>query len=489
MTTPQGVLADETVTVPLDELTLYPGNAKRHDIDLIRASLRRFGQYRAAVVQRSTGYVCVGNGMVEAARLEGWTELGAVYRDIDDDEARELVLLDNRSQERGGYDDDALAELLTATRDATGLDGTGWEDRELDRLLAQINADRYGDDAEQEHESLPYSRFTREAMIEAAFAHFRRSTVDELIESTFVPLAECMRQLDVLARTETGSLLHSSTAYRVPDRWHAHRYDVPIPGKRSVREVFGRDEYLRHAIGQLLDGDAKLSPATLLSQLAFTRNAQLAANFRPAFALLMYRTYAPHGGRVLDQSTGFGGRLLGFLASRCAEYVGIDPSSRTTRGNRAIVSALPVTGRTVTLIEKPAEDVTVDELGGADSIDFAFTSPPYFGKEQYADEPTQSYLRHPTGVGWRDGFLTPMLATTFAALRPGAHALVNIADVKIGTETYPLVDWTRDSGAAVGFDVVRTDRFPLGRVPGRGEAADRYEPIVVLRKPDTADGG
>lgn len=486
MTTSQSVLADETVTVPLDELTLHPGNAKRHDLDLIRESLRRFGQYRAAVVQRSTGYVCVGNGMVEAARLEGWSELGAVYRDIDDAEARDLLLLDNRTQERGGgYDDDALAALLNEQRETVGLDGTGWRDAEHDRLLAQINADRYGDDAEQEHESEPYSRFTRDAMIEAAYEHFRGFTVDELIESTFLPVGECMRQLDALARTETSSLLHSSTAYRVPDRWHAHRYDVPIPGKRSVREVFGRDEYLRHALGQLLDGDAKLSPATLLSQLAFTRNAQLAANFRPAFALLMYRTYAPHGGRVLDQSTGFGGRLLGFLASRCAEYVGIDPSSRTSAGNRELLAALPVIGRAVTLIEKPAEDVTADELGGADSIDFAFTSPPYFGKEQYADEPTQSFARYPTGDGWRDGFLAPMLATTHTVLKPGAHALVNIADVKIGTETYPLVEWTRERAAAIGFDVVRTDRFPLGRVPGRGEAADRYEPIVVLRKRDT----
>jgi ParB-like chromosome segregation protein Spo0J len=133
--------------VPLSNLKPYPGNAKRHDLDTIRASLRRRGQYRMAVVQRSTGYVCVGNGMLEAARLEEWPALAVHYRDLTDDEARELVLIDNRSTELGGYDSDALVELLQAM---PTLEFTGYDDDALASLLAQTNAGAHGDARAQE---------------------------------------------------------------------------------------------------------------------------------------------------------------------------------------------------------------------------------------------------------------------------------------------------------------------------------------------------
>lgn len=131
--------------VPIETVKPYPGNAKRHDIDTIRGSLREHGQYRLAVVQASTGYVLVGNGMLEAALLEGWTELAVHRRDYDDDAARALVLLDNRSTELGGYDDAALAALLAQLNT---FDGTGYEAEDLEALLALLDSavPTFGDD-------------------------------------------------------------------------------------------------------------------------------------------------------------------------------------------------------------------------------------------------------------------------------------------------------------------------------------------------------
>ncbi|MFF5422432.1 hypothetical protein ACFY49_40190, partial [Streptomyces misionensis] len=40
-----------TANVPLDELTPFPGNAKRGSVDTILESLRRNGQYRGLVVR------------------------------------------------------------------------------------------------------------------------------------------------------------------------------------------------------------------------------------------------------------------------------------------------------------------------------------------------------------------------------------------------------------------------------------------------------
>jgi hypothetical protein len=37
-----------------------------HNIDVIKRSLLRFGQYRAFVIQKSNNYIRVGNGMYQA---------------------------------------------------------------------------------------------------------------------------------------------------------------------------------------------------------------------------------------------------------------------------------------------------------------------------------------------------------------------------------------------------------------------------------------
>lgn len=479
---PHAVSAElETLLVSVESLAPYAQNARRHDDSALVASLTELGQYRPIVVNRRDASILAGNGTYAAALALGWDQVAATFVDVDEQTARKIVLADNRTNDLASYDDAALLALLQELED--DFAGTGFDQSDVDSLLAHLGAAGYGDDALSDPESEQHSRYARERMIDCAFEHFRQGTIDELLAASLPPVAECMRQIEMLARADTDTLLNSTTAYHVADRWHAHRYDVPIPGKATVRATFDRDEHLRHALSMLIDGGTKISAGALVSQLAFTRGAQLAAQFRPAFALLMYRTFTMPGSRVLDTSTGFGGRLVGFLASSCSEYVGIDPSAVTCAGNRALLDALRVDSKRVELIEQPAEDVTIEQIGGAASCDFAFTSPPYFAKERYSDEPTQSCVRYDTGESWRDGFLAPMLALQFAALKPGAHALVNIADVKIGNVEYPLVKWTQQLAVAAGFVNVRLDQFPLGRVPGQGEAAERFEPIVVLRKP------
>lgn len=126
---------------PIHDLTPYPGNAKLHDLAVIRESLERYGQWRAAVVQEGTGFVVAGNGMLAAALELGWDTLAAVTVTVDDDTARDMLLMDNRSAERGGgYDDDALLELLdAAAAGGRSLAGTGWDAEEHEALRAALD--------------------------------------------------------------------------------------------------------------------------------------------------------------------------------------------------------------------------------------------------------------------------------------------------------------------------------------------------------------
>jgi hypothetical protein len=469
------LLAQGAELVPVDSLLFYPGNARLHDDELLEASLLKHGQYAPVLVQRSTRYVIKGNGTFHTVCALGWTHVAVHVLDVDDDEALRILLVDNASSDAARNEDAALAELLQQLEG--GFDGTGFVETDLDELIARETARTYGDDV-QPAELGAYSRYSRAQIIDSALAHYRAAG----FPFRSLPLHECMSQIERLAQTEGPSLRNSSIGYHVADTYHPHRFDVPIPGKKTPRQAFDDDALLRHAFSLILDDGGIITDASLLSTLGFVRGTQAAANFRPAFALLMYRKYAQAGDRVLDTSTGFGGRLVGFLASRCSEYVGIDPNSETTKRNRELTAALCPEDKSVQLIEQPAEDVSVEQIG-AGSCGFAFTSPPYFGKERYSDEPTQSWKRYPDGEAWRDGFLRPMLQLQYDALQPGAHSVVNIADVKIGKDTFPLEAWCCEQAVAVGFEHERTDRFPLSRVPGQGEQSVRYEPLVVLRKP------
>lgn len=126
-----------TADIPLSDLSPYPGNAKVGDIDAIRASVRRSGQYRSLVVRQTDDALTILAGWHTSRALvaEGHTSARCEVIECDNDTARAINLADNRTGELGGFDDDALAALLAAAQDANDLPGTGYDDHDLDELL------------------------------------------------------------------------------------------------------------------------------------------------------------------------------------------------------------------------------------------------------------------------------------------------------------------------------------------------------------------
>jgi hypothetical protein len=135
----------ETRHVALFDLTMFPGNAKRGDVDQIRGSLRRNGQYRSLVV-RDTGeglVILAGNHTYQALRLERQDLARCEIIECDDDTARRINLVDNRSAELGEYDNDALVQLLSYLDD--DYTGTGYTQNDVDLLLNPPSFDPEGD--------------------------------------------------------------------------------------------------------------------------------------------------------------------------------------------------------------------------------------------------------------------------------------------------------------------------------------------------------
>lgn len=121
--------------VALDSITVHPRNYNNHEkLASLRESLTVNGQYRRVIVQRSTGYIVSGNGVWLAAQQLGWDTIAADLLELDDEQARRLLLVDNASASHD-WDAEQTVELLGEGP----LDGTGFTQTEYEDLLKSID--------------------------------------------------------------------------------------------------------------------------------------------------------------------------------------------------------------------------------------------------------------------------------------------------------------------------------------------------------------
>ena len=259
--------------------------------------------------------------------------------------------------------------------------------------------------------------------------------------------------------------------------FHPHMWDSHATGMRSAVESFHIDSSLEKVFAMCLKHYKNINDKNVLQFLKFVNGTQCCSNFRPAAAKSIYNYFHCHN--TLDMSTGYGGRLLGFLASKATgTYIGIDPSEKTYQGNLRLAKAFKSSDR-VKLICAPFEDVDIRKLG---EPDLAFTSPPYFVKEIYDENaPTQSRERYPTYRAWRKKFLWVMLDKTYQVLQPKGVLALNIADVRIRDKQYPLVADSKKFAGNLGFRYIETLSFKISGF-GRGVMGAKEEPILIFKK-------
>lgn len=142
-------------TFKISDLSTYHKNPRRGDVDAIAESLKARGQYRPIVVNIGTHAshdyeILAGNHTYLAAKKLGWKTIQATTVDVDDDQAAQIVLADNRLADLGGYDDETLSALLS---DVSSLDGLGWSQDDVYELAAALEPER--DDSEVEDVEVP----------------------------------------------------------------------------------------------------------------------------------------------------------------------------------------------------------------------------------------------------------------------------------------------------------------------------------------------
>jgi|TARA_Y100000310_G_scaffold7593_1_gene8305 hypothetical protein len=188
---------------------------------------------------------------------------------------------------------------------------------------------------------------------------------------------------------------------------------------------------------------------------AFRLGAYVATQFKPKVAKYIYDRF--NAKTILDSSCGWGDRLAGFYTSNAEIYVGCDPNPTvwetyikqcifyekilgsepklTRHKNYFIVKG----HKEVIIFCEGSEDITWPHL----DYDLAFTSPPYFGTEKYAEgenEEKQSWFKYPTHERWLNEYLFKTLNNIHNVISDTGVIAINIIDVKITNKRYHICD-------------------------------------------------
>ena len=277
-----------------------------------------------------------------------------------------------------------------------------------------------------------------------------------------------------------------------------HSFAIRCGKMKTPMEIFESEEHYKKGIKKLLTGSFfgkysvdDLKPisydlmgtetyrsegakhkaeSTMRSLLRRYTGTQCVSNFRPTAAACMYQNFMQPGEIVWDMSMGYGGRILGAIISN-VNYVGTDPASLTFAGLKQIKEDHGNSDNHYFLNRCGSETFEPKE----NSLDFAFTSPPYFNWEQYSDDAEQSFKNFSTNEDWNNGFLRKTIQNVYKGLKPGKSMGLNVANIK-SHKTFE--DDTVRIAKEEGFKHTDTYKLQLSSQ----ESGAKYEPVFIFTK-------
>lgn len=212
--------------------------------------------------------------------------------------------------------------------------------------------------------------------------------------------------------------------------------------------------------------------AIISGSLAFG-GAKMPMDFPASLARDLINEFSD-GGKVLDPCAGWGGRLVGFLASDATEYDGTDASPYQCEGDKLIYDTFQdVTQgeKQVSITCSPFEKRTLRNA----YFDMAITSPPYFDTEKYIGG-EQSRETSSNYEQWRDTFYRTLIEKTFAALKVGG-----IFCLQVGSQRYPLLDDGIKIAEETLFEVLEVR--PTEMVNNQTKTdEEKGEVVIILKK-------
>jgi len=297
-------------------------------------------------------------------------------------------------------------------------------------------------------------------------------------DDIFNKIVSSLCDIDTNVTYQDGAYSLNNIGANILTQFFPEILDVVKSGKASPRDFFKDDKRLLGYCKTVLKYCT--SPLEMFKMMSF-RGSSRCYNFRPATAKALYELYGKDNCKVLDTSSGFGGRLLGFFtAKNTAEYVGIDPNTADSCNKFILYMSRYFTNKKAYVNKIGSEDFTVESYPQYENyFDISFTSPPYFNIERYSDDITQSHVKFNTYDAWIDGFYRNTIYNSCNSLKLDGVFAVNISWVD------NIKEYTEEFLNDCGFYIIREDKYLLRIHPRESsygsDKMSKYEPIWVAK--------
>ena len=297
-------------------------------------------------------------------------------------------------------------------------------------------------------------------------------------DDIFNKIVSSLCDIDTNVTYQDGAYSLNNIGANILTQFFPEILDVVKSGKASPRDFFKDDKRLLGYCKTVLKYCT--SPLEMFKMMSF-RGSSRCYNFRPATAKALYELYGKENSKVLDTSSGFGGRLLGFFtAKNTAEYVGIDPNTADSCNKFILYMSRYFTNKKAYVNRIGSEDFTVENYPQYENyFDISFTSPPYFNIERYSDDITQSHVKFNTYDAWIDGFYRNTIYNSCNSLKLDGVFAVNISWVD------NIKEYTEEFLNDCGFYIIKEDKYLLRIHPRESsygsDKMSKYEPIWVAK--------
>ena len=401
---------------PIKELKPYKKNAKKHSkeqVEQIANSIKEFGFTQPVIIDKHNSVVA-GHGRILGAKKVGLKQVPTVcLEDLTEEQIKAYRLVDNKLNE-SEWDYSLLDEELENLTEDIDMNLFGFDE--------DVDLTEDGEiEVEVKDDTIKY--FSDEQIIKQALDDFTPFKSLEQFVSSIIDKPTAMYQFNRLCQGYNDG-------YNISLLFNPHRLATGTKkSEQSIYQALNKNgTYKKQLFRFMIKVQNKF--VTKHNYFKFVGlgcgGVQYVNEFQPYLARDIYRTYCKDGYTILDPCAGWGGRTIGLASCmfKNIKYLATDPSKKTYNGLLELKDFLGL-GKNFKYKNVPFEDLNIKE----NSIDFCFTSPPYYDTEHYSDDSEQSYKRYASYAEWKQSFLYVMLDKIYKSLKFGGVCLLNVGNV------------------------------------------------------------
>ena len=276
----------------------------------------------------------------------------------------------------------------------------------LEKYLGVRNSTRNLSDTE-------FESILPQLAIELSSVNYETNYTDEVLHKEWKNLLE-------FSNTTNISSSSVRCGIKLCEHFFPNFYDIENTKGVSFSALWSQSEVLE----KVLRWNRKSHSTPYLSELKrgiyFTQGLTKNTMYRPHLSKMICDMSDTT--TVLDPCAGWGGRLLGTVASG-KHYVGFDPNPTTNKNLQNLVEFLGIEN-SVTLINDGSENMDKYDFP---KVGIVITSPPYFNLEIYNTGKQQSENQYDTYEQWKDSWLKKVISLSLDRLN--GYSCWNVHDI------------------------------------------------------------